>query len=215
MEIRQFVWNVVDSNSWLITEGRHGLLIDAVINPELYSEIESLESLTLVLTHSHFDHICGLNDIREIKPDTTVIATALCSEHIGNPYRNMSSAADAYLAFYKEGVTEHKHIDPFVCTPADQVTEGDFSFSWENHLIELKAFHGHTEDSLIIQVDHNIMFSGDTLLSIPTITRFPGGSTKRFREEDLPSLKKMEDQRVYPGHGQPDMLSNMLKQYNH
>lgn len=214
MQIRQYTWDVIDSNSWLITEDNHGLLVDAVINPELYSVVRSLETLTVILTHSHFDHICGLNDIRGLKPDTEVIATALCSEHIGNPYRNMSSAADAFLVFYKGGVSGKKHIEPFVCAPANQVTDDDFSFSWEKHLVELKGFHGHTEDGIIIQIDHDIMFSGDTILSIPTITRFPGGSTKRFREEDLPALRKMEDQCVCPGHGQPDMLSNMMKQYN-
>lgn len=214
MEIRQYTWDAVDSNSWLITEGLHGLLIDAVINPDLYSEVRSLETLTVILTHSHFDHICGLNDIREFKPDTAVIATALCSEHIGNPYRNMSSAADAYLAFYRNGTSADKHIEPFVCAPADQVIDDSYSFSWEKHPIDLKAFHGHTEDSLIIQIDHNILFSGDTILSIPTVTRFPGGNTKHFQQEDLPVLRRMKDQRVYPGHGQPDLLSNMLKQYN-
>ena len=86
MDIKQFVWEAVDSNSWLLTEGGHGLLIDAVDSNELYTLISELESLTIILTHSHFDHIVGLNRIRDLKPDTTVIATELCSNNIGNKY---------------------------------------------------------------------------------------------------------------------------------
>ena len=59
MEIRQFIWDVVDSNSWLITEGNNGLLIDAIDSKELYQEIMRLDYLTIILTHSHFDHIYG------------------------------------------------------------------------------------------------------------------------------------------------------------
>ena len=43
--------------------------------------------------------------------------------------------------------------------------------------------------NLIAVVDNKFMFSGDTLLSIPTITRFRSGSTKLFWEEDIPKLK--------------------------
>lgn len=103
MEIKQYVWDVVDSNSWLITEGTSGLLIDAVDSRQLYERLETLDDLTVILTHSHFDHIVGLNRIRELKPQAKVIATKKCSEYVGNIYRNMSSSATAFMKFYEQG----------------------------------------------------------------------------------------------------------------
>ncbi|MCR4717791.1 MAG: hypothetical protein K5656_11500 [Lachnospiraceae bacterium] len=54
------------------------------------------------------------------------------------------------------------------------------------------------------------MFLGDTVLNIPTITRFSGGSTDEFKEHDIPKLKELNVEIVYPGHGVPGVLDTML-----
>ena len=51
MQIRQFVWDIVNSNSWLIREKSYGLLIDAIDSESLYAELEDIENLAVVLTH--------------------------------------------------------------------------------------------------------------------------------------------------------------------
>ncbi len=209
MQIRQYVWDVVDSNSWLIKEKNQGLLIDAIDSEVLYRELEVIEKLTVILTHSHFDHICGLNRIRDLKPDVKVYATRQCSYNIGNKYKNMSASASAFMTFY-DGSPFAGIIEPIICQPADLVFEGYLNFRWQNHDIALKAFYGHSNDSLIAIMDSECMFSGDTLLSIPTVTRFPGGSTARFWREDIPELEKMEVGKVYPGHGMQGNLESMI-----
>ncbi len=209
MEIKQFVWDVVDSNSWLITEERHGLLVDVVDSEELYKALASLTSLTIILTHCHFDHITGLNRIRELRPDAKVISTKLCSENLGNIYKNMTSSATAFMVFYSG--RNNVEIEPFICDPADETFEEAFEFTWCGHQIELSAVHGHSTDSLIAVVDGKCIFSGDTILSIPTVTRFPSGSTVRFWEEDMVRLREMDgDILVYPGHGEAGRLKDML-----
>lgn len=208
MEIKQFIWNVVDSNSFLIVEGNNGLLIDVIDNFELTEALSTLENLTVILTHSHFDHTIGLNRIRKIKTGIKVISTKRCSENIGNKYRNMSSSATAFITFYNGSKIE---IEPFICTPADVEFEEKYSFVWHGHGMELIAVHGHSNDSLIAIFDDRYLFSGDTLLNTPTVTRLPGGSTKRFWTEDIPMLKGLEDiQFVYPGHGETGRLTDML-----
>ena len=207
MEIRQFVWDVVDSNSWLIVENHRGLLVDAVDADALYQAVRELDDLTIILTHCHFDHICGLNRIRELRPDVKVLATALCSEKIGSKYRNMSSTATAFMAFYNGSYYE---TAPMECSPADVTFSERHSFLWCGHCVELIPVHGHSDDSLIARIDH-CLFIGDTLLSIPTVTRFPSGSSKRFWTEDVPLLKKLADiDQVYPGHGKQGELCGML-----
>ncbi len=212
MDINQFVWDAVDSNSWLITEGEHGLLIDVVDSNELFKSIIELKSLTIILTHSHFDHIVGLDRIREIKTDTAVISTKICSDSIGNKHRNMSSAADAFMTFYHKGENKNYKIDPFICDPSSITFEDEFTFGWYGHHVDLMAVHGHSDDSLLVEVDNKLLFTGDTLLSVPTITRFPRGNSERFWLEDIPILKAKDNiELVYPGHGQMGKLYEMLK----
>ena len=212
MNINQFVWKAVDSNSWLLSEGEHGLLIDAVDSNELFNSISELKSLTIILTHSHFDHIVGLNRIRELKPDTKVISTKLCGDSIGNKHRNMSSTADAFMTFYHKGENKNYKISSFVCDSSNITFEDEFTFGWYGHRVELIAVHGHSDDSLIAEVDNKLLFTGDTLLSVPTITRFPRGNSERFWLEDVPMLKNKENiEFVYPGHGQMGNLYEMLK----
>ncbi len=209
MEIKQFVWNTVDSNSWLIKEGRNGLLIDAVSNDNLNKELKDLETLSIILTHSHFDHICGLNHIRELFPNSKVISTKICSEYLGNIYRNMSSCATAFMTFYngKKDIS----LEPIVCNPADEVFDEEYIFNWYGHNIKLQAVHGHSIDSLIAILDDQFLFSGDSLLSIPTVTRFPSGSTIKFWKEDIPRFNTMNSiEIVYPGHGSTGSLFNMI-----
>ena len=209
MEIKQFEWDVVDSNSWLITEYNHGLLIDTVDSLKLYEELQKLDSLSIILTHSHFDHIIGLNRIKELRPVVRVISTKLCSKNMGNKFKNMSSSATAFMVFYSG--KNDVEIDSFICDPADETFENEYEFTWCGHQIELLAFCGHSEDSLIAIVDGIKMFSGDTILSIPTVTRFPSGSTTRFWEMDMVKLRELNcEMMVYPGHGEPGRLKNML-----
>ena len=71
--------------------------------------------------------------------------------------------------------------------------------------------HGHTDDSIIAILDNKSIFSGDTILSIPTITRLPSGSTKDFWLKDIPFLNSLGGiETVYPGHGLPGKLEDML-----
>lgn len=209
MQIRQFVWEIVNSNSWLIREKSYGLLIDAIDSESLYAELEDIENLAVVLTHSHFDHICGLNRIRELKPGLKVYATEQCSYNIGNKYKNMSASANAFMTFYNEAPFEG-FIEPFVCQPADVIFNGRLNFKWHDHIIEVISFYGHSNDSLIAVIDSIYMFSGDSILGIPTVTRFPGGSTARFWREDIPKLEEMRVKKVYPGHGVPGDLKDMI-----
>ena len=150
-----------------------------------------------------------------VKPDAKVIATSLCSDYLGNIYKNMSSSATAFMVFYSG--SNDIEVDPITCTPVDIAFDDEHEFMWCDHRIRLAAFHGHSVDSLIAFIDDKLMFSGDTILSIPTITRFPSGSTKTFWEEDMPRLRAIRAistmdgvMTVYPGHGSAGRLDEMI-----
>lgn len=221
-KLDRFTWNVVDSNAYLIREGNSGLLIDTVDDSELYKQVITLDDLRIILTHSHFDHISGLSKIRELKPEVRVISTSECSRNIGNKHKNMSASGNAFLAFYlkknnraselKDSEEKLRYIRDTECSPAEIVFQDELKFVWEGHHVTLIRFFGHSNDSLSAVIDGKYMFSGDTILSIPTVTRFPGGSTKQFWNGDIPKLQKMvsEIEAVFPGHGAPGRLDDFI-----
>ena len=219
INIQRFTWDIVDTNTYLLSEDDKALVIDPVDSPELFEALENVGHIDVVITHSHFDHICGLNKLRSLKPDVQVIATSECSVNIGNIYRNMSSAAEAFLTFYyqNKGIEADissmtARIGSFTCEPADTVVDDKLEFAWCNHSIELIRCYGHSNDGLMVLANGKYLFSGDTLLSIPTTTRFLGGSTSRFWKEDYPYLEKISSkvETVFPGHGEPGNIMEML-----
>ena len=128
IKIQWFTWDIVDTNSYLILEENNALIIDPVDSSDLFEAITDVDKTDVILTHSHFDHINGLNKLRSIRPGTRVIATSECSENIGSIYRNMSSAAEAFLTFYyqNKGIEADirsmvADIGTFTCEPADLV----------------------------------------------------------------------------------------------
>ena len=85
-------------------------------------------------------------------------------------------------------------------------------FPWNNHQIRLIPTYGHSDDGLVVLVDNRMIFTGDTLLNVPTATRFPRGNTIRFLKEDIPILSEltMVDV-VFPGHGDTGDIREMIK----
>ena len=207
--IYQFVWDVLDSNCYVIKEENSSLIIDPIDLQEFYDFIKNTKDATIILTHAHYDHICGLNRVRELVPKTTVICSKACSINIQSPQKNLSNIANAVLAFH-EHREQRDEVKPFVCAGADAIYKGSKKIQWKDHVIELSEYHGHSPDSQCIILDETILFSGDTLLPIPTVTRLPGGSNKCFIEEDIPRLKTLQIEKVFPGHGENGKLQEMI-----
>ena len=218
MIVRRYTWDIIDSNSYLIIENNEAILIDICDSEELLNDLISLDKIYIFLTHSHFDHISGLNQLRKNNKNSLVYSTLNCSKNIGNKYKNMSASANAYLAFYNkddnplDAINKLNIIDSFECEVSDVTFDESYSFYWNDHFIQLFSVYGHSNDGILLIIDRNYMFSGDTLLPIPTITRFVGGSTKLFWEHDIPLLKSLAPsiKKVFPGHGEPGELKEFI-----
>jgi len=210
--MQRFTWEILDANSWLLVENDCGLLFDPVDSSALYGAISGLKELLIVLTHCHFDHICGLNHIRNIRSDACVIATSACSERICRSSGNLSNIANVLMAFHKHNDRIEDIIDPFSCKAADRTFQKELDIEWQNHKLRLEEYNGHSRGGLCCEIDGSTLITGDTLLPIPTITRLPGGSTRAFWEEDMPRLTAMKERIkiVCPGHGEPGQIDEML-----
>lgn len=213
IKIIQFTGEVFDAASYVIVENNDALIFDAADSNEMIDYLNSLnvKNIMLFLTHEHFDHIFLVDKLRNLF-NCNVISSYECSCRIQSSKSNLSSIADVLIS-----MNDHSggsaFITGFSVSAADETFESKCTFEWHKHIIESHCLCGHSLGSACYILDKSILFSGDELLSIPVITRLPGGNTKKFRKDDMMVFERIKNNisRVFPGHGQPGKMEDMLK----
>lgn len=167
------------SNSYVIGN----ILVDAGVFPmaiEKYAD----DIDTIVLTHSHFDHIARLKDIAAMCRARIYIHEQ-DAEGLSNSVRNLSHLFG-------------ERFDPIV--PDDTLAEGD--------IIEgLVVLHtpGHTPGSIcLFSRNDKFLISGDTVFSDGGFGRydFPGGDREALKRS-IARLAELDVESIHPGHGAP------------
>ena len=213
VNIKKLTWDFLDSNMYLIEEDTHLLVIDVIDDTDTLLKCFYASSVTVLLTHEHFDHICGLNTLRKNVP-CQVIASKACSERIKDNKANMSLYVEAMAEVF--GLECPKQWIPFVCQEADIVFGKFYEFRWRKHLVKCFSTPGHSAGSSTILMD-NMLFVGDTVLDSRLMVKFPGSSKKLYKELTVPLLEKLltKVSFVYPGHGtimKPDKARAFIKE---
>lgn len=216
MEVEAFVSGFLDTNTYLLEEDRHLLIIDPANHVAVLEKCRNAVSVTLLLTHEHFDHINGLNWIRELCASSCrVIAGEICSERIQDTKANLSAYADVLAELGGKQIPEH--WSPFCCKAADITFENQYAFRWMGHAVELFSTPGHSSGSCCIVVDE-LLFVGDTVLENNLMVKFPGSSKKLYRSVTVPLLERLllgnRISCVYPGHGDvmsPEMALRLIR----
>ncbi len=211
--VYQFVWDYIDSNAYVVVKGQEALVIDPVDTKEFWAFLKdrAIQRATVVLTHGHFDHITGLNSLRNTA-DCKVYAHLDCSMMIGSTAKNLSGTANVIAQFNEKVCKTGICVEPFACAPAEYSFESETTFCWQDDTVQLLVTPGHSAGSICLLLNQKWLFSGDTLLGVPTITRLPGGSKKLFQELTLPMLEELKNQvkLVFPGHGETGTMEEML-----
>ena len=66
MNIKTFISGPIDANNYLLTDNNEAVLIDcSEVKPELLHALDGLKLKYILLTHGHFDHVLGVNGMRE------------------------------------------------------------------------------------------------------------------------------------------------------
>ena len=203
LKIGKIVMGSVQTNCYFLYQEDEKKII--VVDPAdrgeyLYNAFKEagLEVAAILLTHAHFDHIWGCNQLRELagvqvfafeeEKDLCESAKLNVSEDVGRPY---TATVDWYL---KDGETV--------------TIEGmEFKVIWTP---------GHTQGSCCYYFEKdNILISGDTLFEgsvgrsdLPTGN---GATLTRSLKERLMILP--DETMVFPGHGNSTTIADE-KKYN-
>jgi len=193
--------DIYNSNCYVIQDQKNNkcIVIDPgsrdISNIITLFDSEKLDLDYLILTHSHFDHISGVAPLIEQKK-AIIISSALCSEKIVDPVRNLSYFTDL-------GIIVSPKADMFI----EDLPDG--KINWNNNEIIFFSSPGHSRCSICIQIE-NKLFTGDTILrGIKTKITQPDGNRKELEltlkhiYETLPG-----NTIVYPGHGESFILNS-------
>jgi hydroxyacylglutathione hydrolase len=188
MNIKSYSFYPIDAKMYLLVENHRAVILDPCVSEEAkeYLQSENVEEIIVLLTHEHYDHISGINWLRESFKRTKVICSEACGAALGKPHKNLSE-------YY-------------------EIFNGKKEWNFESHKIVMQETPGHSKGSICILVDEKILFSGDTLVTgHETILRLPGGSKKDFAGITLPYLESLDREiMVYPGHGEPQKLKRFF-----
>lgn len=190
MKVEIFVTGIISTNCYVVSneETKEAVIIDPAACPKKltgYIEEEGLEVTAVLLTHGHFDHMMGVQELVD-RYQVPVYVHEAEKELIGNPQLNLSAS-------YTNGVT---------FTKGTYVKDKEVLFLAGYDFLVLHT-PGHTQGGVCYYVEsEHVLFSGDTLFCNSVgRTDFPTSSMSDLIRSIREKLLPMPDETIiYPGH---------------
>lgn len=190
LEITSVPTGILQVNTYIITSADSAAVIDPGGNIEsILPHVESKDNILVLLTHSHYDHIGGINELLEALPHARYYAHQICAQRAADPSLNLSF--------------DHFGIE-YATRPADHTLTDKEKFSIGD--IEFQALHipGHAPGHLCYYLPtEKAVFCGDTIFA-HSIGRsdLPGGDGWDLVQHCREMLAFLPEETVlYPGHG--------------
>ncbi len=191
MIIKQYIAGPIEANNYLVADenSKEAVLIDC--SEKVQQIIDDVKNLGLkvkyiLLTHGHFDHVMGVNDMKK-----ELGAEVLVNEKD----KSQVEMTKTILRTFGIYADKNPEYDRFI----DANTElkiGDIP-------IKILETPGHTEGGLSYLIDGKL-FSGDTLFKrYVGRTDLPGGDYDKLENSIRNVLYKLDDDtEVFPGHNE-------------
>ena len=181
MIIKQFIAGQLENNMYLVADEKtkKAVLIDAsALIPEITNTVKELgiDVEYILLTHGHFDHIMGLNSLKQALNAEAVICKddLVISDNV-NEFTRLFGLPDSIPPVYEKYINDN-----------DIINVGE---------LKIKVIHtpGHTEGGVCYLIEDKL-FSGDTLFreSVGRTDLF-GGSFEKLSD----SIKNKMLRKIY------------------
>lgn len=190
MEITRIINSVFTSNTFVLTEEveNYCWLVDVGDVEPIIDIVGNRELKGILLTHSHFDHIYGINKIIERFPNCVVYTSIDGKEGLYSDKYNFSRYHGESIIFQGENI----HV----------FTDGEEIQIFPNVKIKAILTPGHDRSCVTYYTEEDI-FTGDSYIpGIKVITTFPR-SNKDDTEKSLAHIMELSVNRnIYPGHNE-------------
>lgn len=198
--------------SYLILGQDRALLFDTgngIGNIKAVVDQLTVKPVTVLNSHTHFDHIGGNFQFDKVVSVSTPFSIAN-SHGVDNDMVKTEVSAEALCKGLPKGVTQASHrIRPFTIT--DTIREGEV-IDLGNRRLEVLQVPGHTDDSIVL-LDRKagFLWSGDTFYEGPIWLYFPETDLAAYRKS-ISRLAALVPQlnALFPGHGTPKASPALL-----
>ncbi len=216
---------IVGVDNCYLIQGRSTILIDGGTSGKFNSFTNGVESLgidpdeieTIIITHSHWDHIGCARQIKEVtgakvmvhKNEKSVIENG--EFFIPPPLTTWGSIIGVLISNWGRKF----QIEP---CKVDIVIEDDLSL--EQFGINGKAIFtpGHSPGSVTVLLDTGEAFVGDLAMNQFPLTLRPSfpifGMDESVLIKSWKKLINMGAEKIYPAHGKPFTVEKLIKKYN-
>lgn len=203
MVIRRYISQGMEENCYFIIDedSNDAIIIDPGVNGSLLCEIiekNNFNIKAICLTHCHYDHFAGINEVVEMTNAPVLIADE--EVEVANSRDNNLS-----IMFGNSSIVRYDGV----------LSDGETAI-FGSLMFQTILTPGHTKGSCCFYFeDEKALFTGDTLFygSVGR-TDFPTGDADALINSINNKLLTLKgDVNVYPGHGEPSKIG-YEKKYN-
>ena len=189
LKVKKIINDAPSSNMYvLFEEGQNNaFLIDVSDVKVLFNELpKDLNIRGIFLTHTHFDHIAGINELVSRFPGCSIYTSKYGEEALYDDRKNFS--------FYYEHSTIYEGQNVILLSSGDEIQ------LFNNVMLYVIETPGHCPSCLTYYTD-NYIFAGDSYIpNVKVVTKLPYGDKKKAETSIEHILSLAENRIVYAGH---------------
>ena len=212
IQLHIYDFAVIDARMYMIREKNDVLIIDPNENAALLPDIQGAGHALVYLTHEHYDHISGVNWLRNQLP-CDVYCTDTCAMRLGNVRENLSKTFPFLFLQDKEKYDYvRRELDlPYTCM-ADHTYTQELHADWMGHTLYARRAEGHSPGGSFLLFDEKLLFGGDSLLGNGLELKSLGADKEAYCSQVLSFVESLpHEMTVCPGHGEIAALGTLLK----
>ena len=186
MTIHQIVNSIFNSCSYVLTQDKQSWLVDCGDVDQILPLVDG-KLQGVLLTHAHFDHIYGLNNLESLFPGVPVYTVMAGLNGLMSDKLNFSR-------YYGE---------PFIFDSPDNVklvNDGDSISLFDGVEIKAVATPGHSP-GCVTWLTSNAIFTGDSYIpGVKTVANLPHSDKDLALKNEALIRQMVENRSIYPGH---------------